>query len=402
MKKIVFIIVLLLLAGCNEETLGDIQVTSTIDVTSEDIRFTLSTDVEDAVIKEVKVLSSNHDIFKDVELTEEFYVDGFLSNTEYYIEVKIVNTELDQFYNPVLIPFKTEEKELPSIIVAIEKISYTGVEYSYFLIDPDYAGYLEEVNLYLDGILVETNNTETSFENLLYSTEYQLEFVYVYDLNDGTGSKELLIDEYIETKDPLIDYFTEVALGFETGGASEVTRKWYEPMILYYYGDYSDELEDELYSIIEELNSYFSDGFHITTTSKKEDANAILYFGNGYTYADKYNIPYSVIDNNWGLFNVWFYGNIIEDAEMFVDTERPDFQGQKHILREELTQALGFGQDSWLFEDSIFYQGWNPVTEYSDLDVKLIKLLYSNDVTVNWNEDFCRENLPEIIEDLFN
>lgn len=121
MKKIVFIIVLLLLAGCNEETLGDIQVTSTIDVTSEDIRFTLSTDVEDAVIKEVKVLSSNHDIFKDVELTEEFYVDGFLSNTEYYIEVKIVNTELDQFYNPVLIPFRQKKKNFLVLLLRLKK-----------------------------------------------------------------------------------------------------------------------------------------------------------------------------------------------------------------------------------------------------------------------------------------
>ena len=49
---------------------------------------------------------------------------------------------------------------------------------------------------------------------------------------------------------------------------------------------------------------------------------------------------------------------------------------KKHLLREELTQSLGFFNDSWLYPESIFYQGWTDVTEYSEMDKEIIKMLY--------------------------
>ena len=50
---------------------------------------------------------------------------------------------------------------------------------------------------------------------------------------------------------------------------------------------------------------------------------------------------------------------------------------QKHLLREELTQALGFPNDSYKYEDSIFQQRWTEVTEYSILDKEIIRLHYN-------------------------
>ena len=64
---------------------------------------------------------------------------------------------------------------------------------------------------------------------------------------------------------------------------------------------------------------------------------------------------------------------------MYVDLERTgdNFEAQKHLLREELTQSLGLFNDSWKYPESIFYQGWSTVTEYSDMDKRLIDMLYN-------------------------
>ena len=51
---------------------------------------------------------------------------------------------------------------------------------------------------------------------------------------------------------------------------------------------------------------------------------------------------------------------------------------RKHLLREELTQILGLCNDSYQFENSIFYQGWTDTTEYAEIDKELITMLYNN------------------------
>jgi len=70
--------------------------------------------------------------------------------------------------------------------------------------------------------------------------------------------------------------------------------------------------------------------------------------------------------------------NQIDMSLAFVDTERTSNNSQrKHILREEITQSLGFGNDSYRYPESIFYQGWTEVHEYSDIDKEVIKMFYN-------------------------
>jgi hypothetical protein len=54
-----------------------------------------------------------------------------------------------------------------------------------------------------------------------------------------------------------------------------------------------------------------------------------------------------------------------------------DTEAQRSILREEITQSLGLCNDSWKYKNSVFYQGWGTVTEYSDLDKEIIQMLYN-------------------------
>ena len=64
---------------------------------------------------------------------------------------------------------------------------------------------------------------------------------------------------------------------------------------------------------------------------------------------------------------------------MYVDTERcTSIDAQKHLLREELTQSLGLFNDSDKYPNSIFQQAWTETTEYSEIDIKMIHMLYNN------------------------
>ena len=61
---------------------------------------------------------------------------------------------------------------------------------------------------------------------------------------------------------------------------------------------------------------------------------------------------------------------------MYVDIYRANNIGQKHLLREELTQSLGLGKDSSKYPNSIFQSSWTQTLNYLEIDKDLIRLLY--------------------------
>ena len=46
---------------------------------------------------------------------------------------------------------------------------------------------------------------------------------------------------------------------------------------------------------------------------------------------------------NWGIFEITVSGNVIVNSKVFIDTDRnKNLVRLSHLLREELTQCLGF------------------------------------------------------------
>ena len=63
---------------------------------------------------------------------------------------------------------------------------------------------------------------------------------------------------------------------------------------------------------------------------------------------------------------------------MYVDLDRcTSITGQKHLLREELTQSLGLKNDTYDYPESIFYQNWTEITDFAPIDRRLIDMLYN-------------------------
>jgi len=196
----------------------------------------------------------------------------------------------------------------------------------------------------------------------------------------------------------VIGYFKEVALGFEFGTASEVTRKWKTQMNVFIGGDPSPALTAELDRIIGELDTLITDGFKITIVTDTLQSNYYLYFGSGDNYAKIFPSQAGYVGSNWGLFSVWFNGsNEITNATMYVDTYRADLVAQKHLLREEFTQSMGMAKDSYQYQASIFQQAWTTTNEYAEIDRDVIRLLYHPKMGVGLNAAQVDPVLKEII-----
>ena len=103
----------------------------------------------------------------------------------------------------------------------------------------------------------------------------------------------------------VIVYFKEIALGFEFGTASAITRKWKSPINIFVGGKDNPDLNLELNSIKDEINNLAKDGFKINVVNDSLAANYYIFFGSGQEYAKIYPSLADYVNNNWGLFNIY-------------------------------------------------------------------------------------------------
>jgi len=196
----------------------------------------------------------------------------------------------------------------------------------------------------------------------------------------------------------VITYFNEIALGFELGGANEVTRKWVSDMKIFVGGTKTPEMMNELQRVVNELNELATDGFTMSLVTDTIQSNYYIFLGSGADYAEKFPSQAALVDDNWGLFSVyWDTSDQIYKGNMYVDITRANLSESKHLLREELTQSLGLAKDSALYPASIFQQSWTATTEFTSIDRDIIKLLYHPQMQVGLNEAQTEELLRQII-----
>jgi hypothetical protein len=195
----------------------------------------------------------------------------------------------------------------------------------------------------------------------------------------------------------VISYFKDIALGFEFGSASEVTRKWCSELKIFIGGDVSTELSEELNKIVNEIENLTTDNLSIQIVNDSSLSNYYIYFGSGEKYASIFPSQENYINSNWGLFSVWWTNNCIDRGHMYVDIFRANNTEQKHLLREEFTQSLGLAKDSNRYPFSIFQSSWTRTLTYTDLDKDLIRLLYHPKMKTGLDVIRVDEKLREIL-----
>lgn len=200
-----------------------------------------------------------------------------------------------------------------------------------------------------------------------------------------------------------IAYFEEIALGFEYGKTNEVVYRYSkDPVKIQIMGVPDSESRACLNTEISDFNA-ISERTKVSLTSDNNYKIQINFTPKS-EFLRKCGTPGSS-----GCFFVNINPSLpgeLRGALIEIGTDnstKPTFRC--HVIREELTQSLGFGKDSRdesPYEDSVFHHHNGPwTTSYSEMDKYLIRMLYNSDVPVNATkeevEDYFKRN-PQIMK----
>ncbi|MBE9010275.1 DUF2927 domain-containing protein [Pseudanabaenaceae cyanobacterium LEGE 13415] len=170
-----------------------------------------------------------------------------------------------------------------------------------------------------------------------------------------------------------IDYFMEIAMGSEYNqqGAPRI-RKWSGEVRVQAFGKPTSEDLRTLRTVISEINGLA--GGAIQMQFLTSNPNITIHFVPELQFK---SIEPAYIPVNFGFFVTrWNNQGIINRANVLVTTTGVTQKERSHLIREELTQALGLMRDSYRYADSMFYQPWTDITRFSELDKSLIRMLY--------------------------
>ncbi len=179
----------------------------------------------------------------------------------------------------------------------------------------------------------------------------------------------------------VLDYFLEIALGAEFGDQTPVIRKWSSGPRIQVHGNPTAVDLITLAQVISELNELVG-GLKLELV--QDNANLDIHFK---PQSEFPSILKEYEPGNAGYFwTCWSSSSVIYKAIILIASDRTE-EVRSHLIREELTQALGLMRDSNFRPESTFYRQWSTVTEYSDIDREVIRILYLEDVAVGMTRD---------------
>jgi hypothetical protein len=185
------------------------------------------------------------------------------------------------------------------------------------------------------------------------------------------------------------DYFEDIALKSEVGSRVPATVKWVDPICPQITFpeetelSVNQEVQEKVETILKTVESF---GVPITWDNCEPN-----WFFN-YVSADNF-AEYNLNSSRGQVGFVWIHWNkeTIINADVLVSSEYLTEEQTDHVILEEVTQSLGLLNDTNEYPDSIFYQGWTQTTKWSELDVALIRLLYSDHIEHDMSLEEFRE-----------
>jgi hypothetical protein len=196
----------------------------------------------------------------------------------------------------------------------------------------------------------------------------------------------------------VISYFQEIALGFFYGGSDEITRRWETDIKVYIEGNPTADNLSEFQKIRNEINSLSTNGFSIEVVTDKNQSNTTLYFGSVAQFSALYPASAEVARLNLRAFSVWWNANQeINKSLIFIDNQQATAAQQKSWTRGMVTGAIGLGQVSPMYPESIFYSKVHTNAAFTQMDKDLIRLLYHPNMRIGLHENEVGAVLENIL-----
>ncbi len=192
----------------------------------------------------------------------------------------------------------------------------------------------------------------------------------------------------------IIQYFQEIALNSEYGDQSKmnVVHKWTEPIRLCISGMSNKKDEALIATIAERMNSVA--GFPgISLQSSNIHADLIVYFLDDETF-DIHCSTYG-ISNVSGFVRYTTKSNRISNGSIYIRSSISQ-EERNSVIWEELVQATGLTNDSYMYTDSLFYNGRTMPQGPSEIDWLLFRLLYHPSLKLGMNANECAQAITEL------
>ena len=168
-----------------------------------------------------------------------------------------------------------------------------------------------------------------------------------------------------------IEYFFEIAFGSEYGSPDFLLHKWVNNIRIRVNGMPTAADLDTLNKVVAELNTLAG---CISLSIVTDNPNLEMYFADVSQFP---SIESNYVAGNKGFSWIWWNSsNDIFKCRVLIASEGVSQQERSHLIREELTQSIGLLNDSWRYQESIFYQGWTSTSAYAPIDQNIISLLY--------------------------
>lgn len=203
----------------------------------------------------------------------------------------------------------------------------------------------------------------------LFLTIFLLTECCIYNNDSTPAQNENTFSRYTESE---IEYFTEIGLGSEYGNTDAVIRKWQTDIRIKINGEPTSRDIGALNTVISDLNPIIGDKFSISVV--EENPNIEIYF----VPVSEFSIC-NAAPGNYGYFNCKWENNVIYRCDICIATDIYQ-EERSHMIREEVTQSLGLMNDSLKYRNSIFYQDYSASQKYSEIDRKLIEILYLDEI----------------------
>ena len=206
---------------------------------------------------------------------------------------------------------------------------------------------------------------------------------YTVRQSSSSNPKHFFYSKPFQTLPKKDQYFFRIAFGSEHGSRDQRIKKWQKNIRLKIDKNLTIKDKEVIKKVVYELNELLNHSIKIELTTSNQYNSELIITDNKFF---KTHIPHSNPNAN-GYVSVWYNNkNVINKSKILISSQLKN-KRKEHVIREELTQSLGILKDSYLYKNSIFYQGHSNKTRFSKEDKNVIKTLYNRDILPGMNRE---------------
>jgi len=170
-------------------------------------------------ILSISLYDINGNVIEILSSYDSLIFEGLLSDNDYYIKIVYgydFNDGIGVQEAVYKLFFTTESKSIPEVSLGDIRTDSSSAGYDVIILDPDATGEITAVSLYQGDSLIGTlsNFNSLIFTNVESNTEYRFVVTYTYDLNDGTGLHDIIVEDTLKTA-PLVEILATSVLNTE-------------------------------------------------------------------------------------------------------------------------------------------------------------------------------------------